>query len=232
MSPLVIEPLTGSSKIPLPPASFAIMRIRITFAKTDAMRFTSHLDLHRTWERTFRRAALPLAYSQGFNPHPRINLASALPLGFTSQNDVVDVWLEQELSLEEIQSALQRAAPPGLQIQSILVTDDRAPTLQAELLASDYVVTLLEPIPDLEQRLAALLAAPSLPRERRGKSYDLRPLIHTLQLMPPEPAGSQRFSVRLNAQEGATGRPEEVLAALGAEPEQARVHRLGLVFKS
>ena len=62
------------------------------------MRFTGHLDLHRAWERTFRRAGLPLAYSQGFNPHPRLNLASALPLGFTSEGEVIDVWLEQDLA--------------------------------------------------------------------------------------------------------------------------------------
>ena len=66
------------------------IRLRIVFAKTEAMRYTSHLDLHRTWERTIRRANLPLAYSQGYNPHPRINLASALPLGFTSDCEVVE----------------------------------------------------------------------------------------------------------------------------------------------
>jgi radical SAM-linked protein len=70
------------------------MRIQITFSKTGAMRFTGHLDLHRAWERTFRRAALPLAYSQGYNPRPKMNLASALPLGFTSECEVIDVRLE------------------------------------------------------------------------------------------------------------------------------------------
>lgn len=78
------------------------MRLRLTFAKTDAMRFTGNLDLHRTWERTIRRAGLPLAYSQGFHPQPRLNLASALPLGFTSQFEMVDVWLENEMPLEQI----------------------------------------------------------------------------------------------------------------------------------
>ena len=84
------------------------MRVRITFAKTDAMRFTGHLDLHRAWERTFRRAGLPLAYTQGFSPHPRINLASALPLGFTSERELVDIWLEQELPASAVTAALER----------------------------------------------------------------------------------------------------------------------------
>ena len=60
------------------------MRIRVTFAKTEPMRFTSHLDLFRAWERTFRRAGLPILFSQGYNPRPRMQLAAALPLGFTS----------------------------------------------------------------------------------------------------------------------------------------------------
>jgi hypothetical protein len=74
----------------------ALARYRITFSKTEAMRFTGHLDLHRTWERTFRRAGLPLAYSEGFNPHPKINIGAALPLGCLSRGDLIDAWLERE----------------------------------------------------------------------------------------------------------------------------------------
>ncbi|HLE27799.1 MAG TPA: TIGR03936 family radical SAM-associated protein, partial [Anaerolineales bacterium] len=71
-----------------------MQRLRLTFAKTAAMKFSGHLDLHKTWERTLRRARLPLAYSQGFNPQPRLQLASALPLGFTSECEVLDAWME------------------------------------------------------------------------------------------------------------------------------------------
>ena len=69
------------------------MRLRLTFTKTGSLKYTGHLNLHRTLERTFRRAGLPLAYSQGFNPQPRMNLAEALPLGITSECEVMDVWL-------------------------------------------------------------------------------------------------------------------------------------------
>src|SRR5512136_1095840 len=115
-----------------------MIRLRITFAKTPAMRFTGHLDLHTAWERTFRRAGLPLAYSEGFNPHPRLNLASALPLGFTGEAEVIDAWLEQDLPLSDIQTALHRALPPGLKIAHIEIVDLRLPALQTELLASEY----------------------------------------------------------------------------------------------
>ena len=208
------------------------VRLRITFAKTEAMRFTGHLDLHRTWERTFRRALLPLAYSQGFNPHPRLNLASALPLGFTSECEVIDVWLEQELALEEVNQALQRALPPGLHVLDIQVVDPHRPALQSELEASEFTITLLETYPDLERQCQNLLQAASLPRVRREKAYDLRPLILALEPLNGDEQGRQRLCLRLAAREGATGRPEEVLNALGVPLEQARTHRRRLIFKN
>lgn len=207
------------------------MRLRITFAKTDAMRFTSHLDLHRTWERTMRRAGLPLAYSQGFNPHPKINLASALPLGFTGEGEVVDIWLEQDLPVDEIETRLEQAAPPGVQISRIQAIDERTPTLQTELEASEFTVIFLDPVQELDERLEELLAAESLMRERRGKTYDLRPLIRVLHRLPDDETGQARLFARLTAHEGATGRPEEVISALGASPSATRVHRTRLIFR-
>src|SRR5512139_1587345 len=112
------------------------------------MRFTSHLDLHKSWERTLRRAGLPLAYTQGFSPHPRINLASALPLGFTGEAEVVDIWLDQTLPVPQIASDLERAAPPGIKISQIQEIDDHTPTLQTELEASEFVITFLDPLED------------------------------------------------------------------------------------
>jgi len=206
------------------------IRLRIIFAKTDAMRYTSHLDLHRTWERTIRRANLPLAYTQGFNPHPRINLASALPLGFTSECEVVDIWLEEDRSLEEVTSALNRAGPPGILLREVRKVDLRSPTLQTILVSTDYTITFLDPFPELEDRLADLLASKSLERERRGKAYDLRPLILSADRLNQDERSLARLHVRLSAQEGATGRPEEVIEALGATPTHCRVHRTGLNF--
>jgi len=206
-------------------------RLRITFAKTDAMRFTSHLDLHRTWERTIRRANLPLAYSQGYNPHPKINLASALPLGFTGAGEIVDIWLEQAQPNQEIENALAKAAPPGIRIVAIQQIDLHEPTLQTVLESSEYTITFLERVPNLETRLQEILAAEKLPRERRGKTYDLRPLIVDMHMLPENDCGLERLYVRMTAQEGATGRPDELLAVLGASQKATRVHRSGLIFK-
>jgi radical SAM-linked protein len=208
------------------------MRIRIKFVKTEAMRFTGHLDLHRAWERTFRRAGLPLAYSQGFNPRPRLQLASALPLGFTSQEEIADAWLEEDLPLEAIFAALDAALPPGLHLLEIKEIDLRAPALQTEIGAAEFIVTLLDPMPNLGVRLEALLRQENLTRQRRGKSYDLRPLILEMATLPPAKSDQQRIFMRLAAREGATGRPEEVIDALGIPVYNTRVERTKLIFEA
>ncbi|MGE5224119.1 MAG: TIGR03936 family radical SAM-associated protein [Omnitrophica WOR_2 bacterium] len=206
------------------------MRLRITYSKTDAMRYTGNLDLHRAWERTFRRANLPLAYSQGFHPQPRINLASALPLGFTSDGEVADIWLEKDPPLQEIRAALEQALPPGILIHSIEEVDNQAPSLQTQVQSAEYIVILLENPSGLEQRIADLLRLKNIPRQRRDKAYDLRPLILDVQRMPDDARGYSRLKMRLLSQDGATGRPEEVLAAMDIQPETARVHRTRLFF--
>lgn len=205
------------------------MRLRITFAKTNEMRFIGHLDLHRTWERTLRRAGLPLAYTQGFTPHPRINLASALPLGFTGEAEVVDIWLEGELPIEKVEDCLQGITPPGIQITEITVVDERAPTLQTIVTASEYVITILEDVDDLESRVERLLSQETILRTRREKNYDLRPLIQDLRPLPKDEQGRARLLAILAAREGATGRPEEVTAALGLDPVAIRVQRTRLI---
>ncbi len=209
-----------------------MMRIRIHFAKTDEMRFTGHLDLYRSWERTLRRANLPLTYSQGFNPHPKINLAAALPLGFTGQDELLDTWLDTPLPVDMIQTALQTAAPPGITIKQVYEVEERAPTLQTLVQASDYEITFLDSFPELDGRLQSVIEAPVLRREWRGKPYDLRPLIMDLQQMPDDDLGRQRIYVRLTIREGATGRPEEVVSALGFSPLAILAKRVRLVFQA
>ena len=206
------------------------MRLRITFAKTESMRYTSHLDLHRTWERAIRRAGLPLAYSQGFNRHPRLQLAMALPLGFTSNCELLDAWFVTALDLPPVRAALERAAPPGLQVLAVERVDQLAPPLQTQVRSAGYIAALLDPVSDLDSRLDALLEVKKLPRERRGKAYDLRPLIEVLSMIAPDEAGNAQLYMQLAAREGQTGRPEEVLLALDIPPESARVNRTQLIL--
>jgi radical SAM-linked protein len=215
-----------------------LMRIRITFAKQGPLRYTGHLDLHKLWERAARRAGLPLAYSQGFHPQPKMNIAAALPLGFSSRCEVMDMRMKEEIPLDGLVQRLQDTLPAGIRIQNIESVDDREPALQTQVASAEYQVTLTEPVDrfELERRIGSVMESGSLPRERRGKSYDLRPLIEELivlesnSLLLEEAPALPKIFMRLSAREGATGRPEEVLDVLGIPFEGTRIERTKLLF--
>jgi radical SAM-linked protein len=206
-------------------------RIRISYAKMEALRYTSNLDIHKIWERLLRRARLPLAYSQGFHPQPRINQAAPLPLGILSQVEMVDVWLEEDIPPEQVKEALVKAAPPGMEIDNISAVDPKAPALPTIVRSSEYLAILLDPVDPgmVQSKLDGFMASEAAVRERRGKSYDLRPLVEELG-MEPEKDGMARIRMRLSAREAATGRPDEVLLALGFDPTSARIERTRLIL--
>jgi len=204
------------------------MRIRITFSKQGALRYTGHLDLHKLWERAARRAELPLAYSQGFHPQPKMNIAAALPLGFSSICEVLDLRLEQEIPMAGLREKLQATLPPDIQVQSIEQVDERSPTLQTQVLSAEYEIQGIDSDLGLElnRKIESVMTANSIIRTRREKQYDLRPLIETLSLM------DGKIFMRLAAREGATGRPEEVLDELGIQFDETRIERTRLIFKT
>jgi radical SAM-linked protein len=204
------------------------MRIRITFAKLGALRYTGHLDLHKLWERTARRAELPLAYSQGFHPQPKMNIAAALPLGFSSRCEVLDMRLEHDIPLEGLREKLQATLPTGIQVTNVESVDERAPTLQTQVVSAEYEVSLADAGfgSDVKRKIESVLASESIIRTRREKEYDLRPLIETLDLW------DGKILMKLAAREGATGRPEEVLDELGIAFEDTRIERTNLLFQA
>ena len=214
------------------------MRIRITFSKQGALRYTGHLDLHKLWERAARRAELPLAYSQGFHPQPKMNIAAALPLGFSSRCEVLDMRLESDIPLDGLRDKLQETLPTGIQVLSIEQVDDRAPALQTQVESAEYEVIGIESSigSDLKRMIDSVMESESIIRSRRGKEYDLRPLIEELFLtLAPLPEGERQGAsvyMKLSAKEGATGRPEEVLDVLGIAFEETRIERTRLNFLS
>ena len=208
------------------------MRIQITFTKQGALRYTGHLDLHRLWERAARRAELPLAYSQGFHPQPKMSIAAALPLGFSSRCEVLDMRLERDIPLDGLRDKLQATLPTGIQVLTIEQTDDRGPALQTQVLSAEYEVHLTEEVDgsDLKRKVDSVMEAESIIRTRRGKEYDLRPLILSLDC---DVQGEYPIlHMLLAAKEGATGRPEEVLDTLGIAFEGTRIERTHLNFLS
>lgn len=207
------------------------MRVRITFTKQNALRYIGHLDLHQLWERAIRRADLPLAYSQGFHPQPKISLAAALPLGFSSRGEVLDMRLKENMSVEDISKRLSDNLPVDIKITNIEEVEENLPALQTQVLSASYNVQLTEPVErsELMRRVESLMMSESIIRERRGKQYDLRPLIEMISVIT-EANGSVWLKMTLAAREGATGRPEEVLLTLDIEPETTLVERTRLIF--
>ena len=204
-----------------------MQRIRIHYHKGEALQYIGNLDLHKVWERTFRRAQIPLAYSQGFHPQPRMHQACPLPLGFTSRVELLDFWCDSDEALDMIQSKLTQTVQPGIEIQSLSNIPLKYPALQTLVDSVAYKV-LLDDSADLDQihvRLDALKSAPQCLRERRGKTYDLLPLLLSLSFDSAKPA---HIFMRLLVRPGATGRPEEVLEELGINPFSVDVERVEL----
>jgi radical SAM-linked protein len=209
-------------------------RLRVHFGKSGLLRYTSHLDLARIWERLLRRAGLNVVYSQGFNPRPKIQLAAALPLGYTSTSEVIDVWLFGEASADTstVVDRLQAVAPDGLDVQRAEMVDPRGPALQTVTRKAVYHITFSDTIDVAELRRAVedVLIAETIMRERRDKPYDLRPLIHDLKVEPAGEGDGPALVATLNLSEAATGRPDELLEELGLEPTRARVERVAIQF--
>ncbi|HET6845182.1 MAG TPA: DUF2344 domain-containing protein, partial [Anaerolineales bacterium] len=135
--------------------------------------------------------------------------------------------------LETLCRRLNAALPPGIRVLDIREIDEGAPAVQTQVLYADYEVEVSGPINlDLLQgQVDALLATEQLPRKRREREYDLRPLIENLSLRKTTEGTGAILDMRLKAQEGATGRPDEVLLALGIGRESAHIKRTALHFK-
>jgi hypothetical protein len=144
----------------------------------------------------------------------------------------MDVWLENDnQELDRIAEDLRRSLPPGLFISEIFPVEENAPALQNRLWSAVYLVTILVPVQDIVPRLKNLEAAQTVIQTRRGKDYDLRPLIESLEVVEASESQPLQIRMKLSAREGKTGRPEEVLSVLGITLEQALIKRECLVFE-
>lgn len=214
------------------------MRLRITFSKNGALAYTSHLDLARVWERSLRRAGAPLAYSQGFNPRPKLQLAAALPLGHTAEAELLDIWLEKRASVEKLAKDLVQVLPDGLAVSDVRQAVLKEPALPMQVVSAEYRVDIDtgETAEAMAERIDRILQAEELPQERqragrKTKTYDLRPLIESLELeQPGSVEGAVALRMQLAARQGATARPEAVLAAMGLADVFARYHRRRVVL--
>jgi radical SAM-linked protein len=206
-------------------------RLRIIYVKGENLRFISHLDLSRTWERVLRRAGIPVAYTKGFHPHPKMVFAAALPLGCTGEAEVMDIVLSQPMPPRRVLRGLAYSMPDGLATVDVTPVYERAPALPTLLYGADFDSTVQtdESVEEIARRCHALLARDSIPRVYRGKAYDLRQLVEKLETVR---ANAQRVVLRMSlaAGERGTGRPDEVLDELGLADMPHTCHRRRLRF--
>jgi radical SAM-linked protein len=172
-----------------------------------------------------------LAYSQGFNPRPKLQLAAALPLGHTSEAELLDVWLEKPMLLRNFTKALVPVLSNGLMVHQVRQVNMKDPALQTQIKSAEYHATIEgwdRSTEQIEARIERILAATELPQERRGRQYDLRPLIERLWLEQVE-GNKVVLGMQLAAREGATARPEAVLVALEMDNALIHYHRRELI---
>lgn len=194
-------------------------RIRIEFTKGDEVRFLSHLDVMKAFERAIRRAGIPIAFSEGFNPHPKMNFASALAVGVTSDGEYMDIEIRPGKKAAEVAAMLGQALPPGLNIKEARQVPDNAPSLMAEVNRAVYHVmaALLDTVEParVEEKLAGFLGQPEIiiiKRTKKGpKPKDIKPGILGVEVLSKQNA--LQFTVLTRTGNEGNVRPEEVIGA-------------------
>jgi len=188
----------------------------------------------RLWQRALHRAGMPLAYSEGFNPRPRISLAAPLPIGVTSEAELMDIFCTRWVSPHFFTTAVSQQLPPGIQIQQVYPIALTMPSLQSQVRHAEYKVEVETEEKDTESKLTSLLSVKHLPwqhqRDTGTRSYDLRALIDDLWLISHHPYCT--MGMRLCCDSSGSGRPEQVTAALGFTPYPRSMHRTKLILET
>lgn len=212
-----------------------MQRLRIRFGRGDQVKFISHLDIIRLWERALRRAHIALAYSEGFSPHPRISLAAPLSLGITSDVELMDIQVASQVSPHWFAAAAGQQLPAGIGIRDVYPIAASVPSLQSQVRFAEYEVDIEtgQTAAGIDAAISRLLAMESLPwhhyRDTGRRDYDLRALIDDIWPVGPE-SGSCTVGMRLRCDSSGSGRPEQVAAALGFSGYPRGIRRTKLVL--
>lgn len=213
----VSEPIPSSHEPGQPPASekpaepALRIRYRIRFAKQGLLKWISHRDLARLWERLLRRGGFELSMTEGFHPKPRIGFPSALALGVEGLNEVVEIELSEDLSPQEVLARMQADDQPGLTIHQVC----RLPAGfgKARLRRSDYTISLIESTDEsaVQAAIDRLMAQETVTVERKKKPLQVNVADQILRLEVTD----SLLHLALGASESASLRPGDVLDLLG-----------------
>lgn len=210
------------------------MRIIASFYKHDEVRFVSHLDMQRLFQRAFRRAGLPLSYSKGFNPHPLLSFATALSVGYTSECEYFDVFLDESMDADEFRRRVNAVLPEGVAVTEAVDAGGMKASLTTLMRSAEYLARLDfagEVAPDeLEKALASLLTGEIIVEKKtKGgmKDVDIRPLLISLKLLSCSEGSAVLYIKGKLTAEG--GLPLELL--FGAVVEKVGVRAVSAVSR-
>jgi radical SAM-linked protein len=194
-----------------------VQRLRVRYAKRGRLRFTSHRDFSRAFERAVVRARVPMAYSSGFNPHPRISYAGATPTGASSEAEYLEIGLSEDTDPAAVLTSLDEALPAGLDVLEVVVSSGGS---LADLLeASVWRTQVPGPAPEAaEAAVRAFLAADQVPVERMTKkglrTFDCRAAVVALTAVPRAEDPECAILEMVLRHGTPTVRPDDVLAGL------------------
>ena len=233
----------ASDALPQPPAlpeEQPRQRVRFTYEKGEAIKFISHQDESRLWERTLRRANLPLLYKRGFNPQPHIQFAAPLGLGMTGVRELLDVAFSPPVPLDELSMRIVEKLPPGVRLLDASEVPFKTVSPQSLTIGADYTILIYADAgevseQELKAKIEAFLEQETVwrERERHGQRYryNLRPLVLELRYAGFDPAAAEhRIFMRVQMRPGATGRPDELVDALGFDDYARTLRRERIYF--
>lgn len=161
-------------------------QVRLRYSKLGKVRFTSHRDMARIWERSVRMVQLPIAYSEGFSPRARLSFGLALPTVFESMAEFVDLTLEETVDVDALPGLLNSVLPVGVQVTGAIALEGKVESLQECVESTTWSLFVDGPIEDMRAWADRIMAADELlvTRERKGKSRtdDVRPAILDVEI--------------------------------------------------
>lgn len=218
-----------------------MIRLRVQFAKLDEAKYISHLDLMRALSRTFRRAEIPIGFSQGYNPHHLISMGGALAVGLTSTAEYMDLDFSEAITPEEFLQATRSQMPPGLELIKAEEISTSVNSLMAQINIAVYLVKVKTSLEKegIEQVLREFKSQKEIlvtrVRKKKVREVDLKPLVHEVKLLYIE---DEPF-LQIRVQTGSKGnaRPEEVMEVLARydgieEVPLTWMHRQGLYVET
>lgn len=203
------------------------MRMIVRFGKNPRLRFISHLDLQRFFQRALNRTGLPIAYSQGFNPHPVMAFASALALGWTSEYEVLDIKLGAPMGRKRAEEAMSAALPDDLPVLQVKMVEDKLPSLMPMVHASEYRIENSGVTAEMIREFLDKDEVKAIRKTKSGeKEINIRPLAYELR------AENDVLFAKLALTDKDTLKPDLLIKSLtGGENENLRIHRIALLAK-